>query len=521
MSDSAKIMRRTQAEINQAILDGPGDQGGYSGAAARGTIAAFSGQITRMVLQIGSTAIMSRLLTPGDFGLVAMAATVTAFVGIFTDMGLSGATIQKREITQNSVSTLFWLNLVVGLVLLGVTVALAPLAASFYDEPRIGPLVMWLGLSMPLAAAAAQHSALLSRAMRWIPIQVIGVLSQLAGVIGGIVAVLWFDMGYMALVVQGLSASIVSLILMWSFCRWRPSFTREWRSATGEMKYGANVTGFSLLNFFHRDFDNILIGNRWGAVELGYYNRAYNLLMMPIYLVNNSVGQSAVPILSRMTHDDERWNRAYLVMATATTFFGTLICVNLFAASQPLIRIVLGPQWDEVNRIFEFLAFSCLFSSFGNSGGWVFLSKGATKQYFRWAMFASPLFVLSFVIGLPWKAQGVAFAYAVCMALTVPLYHEYALRQTTIRRRTLAMWIAPIFVIAFIAMALGKLTSGELMATSPALAFFGACGVSTLFYLSAGLICMKTMAHYRPLADAMHERIDPLIARYLTRKPAT
>jgi hypothetical protein len=90
-------MRRSQSDINQAILDGPRDQGSYAGAAARGTVVAFSGQITRMVLQIGGTAVMSRLLTPGDFGLVAMAATVTAFVGIFTDMGLSGATIQKKK----------------------------------------------------------------------------------------------------------------------------------------------------------------------------------------------------------------------------------------------------------------------------------------------------------------------------------------------------------------------------------------------------------------------------------------
>lgn len=514
-------MRRTQAEINQAILDGPGDQGGFAGKAAQGTVVAFGGQMTRMVLQIGGTAIMSRLLTPADFGLVAMAATVTAFVSIFTDMGLSGATIQKQTVTQDSVSTLFWLNLAVGIGLLGVTLLLSPVAASFYDDPRLGPLVMWLGLGMPLGAAAAQHSALLSRAMRWIPIQLIGVIAQIAGIISGVVAVLWLDLGYMALVVQSLTAAAVTLIMTWTFCRWRPTGWRNWRSATSEMAYGANVTGFSLLNFFHRDFDNILIGHRWGAEELGYYNRAYNLLMMPIYLVNNSVGGTAVPILSRLTHDDDRWNRAYLVLVTATTFFGTFICINMFAASQPLIRIVLGPQWDEVNRIFEFLAFSSLFSTFGNAGGWVFLSKGATKQYFRWALFAVPLFVLSFFIGLPWKAQGVALAYAICMALTVPLYHLYALRQTTLRRRTLAAWIAPIFLIAFVAMAFGKLTANALMATSPALAFFSAGAVTSLIYLAIGLLCLKTIAHYRPLADAMHERIDPLIARFLTRGPAT
>jgi polysaccharide transporter, PST family len=513
-------VRPSQAEINEAILAGRIDTGGYSGVAARGTVIAFGGQITRMVLQIGGTAVMSRLLSPADFGLVAMAATVTAFVGIFTDMGLSAATIQKARVTQESVSTLFWLNLAVGMALLGLTLLMAPVAAWFYGDARITPLVIWLGLSMPLAAATAQHGALLGRAMRWFPIQSIGVISQAIGITAGIIAVVWFDLGYMALVVQALGSAFVGLVLHWTFCRWRPSRFTHWRNARSEIGFGANVTGFSFLNFFHRQFDNILIGHRWGASELGFYNRAYNLLMMPILLVNNSVGASAVPVLSRIQHDEERWNRAYLVMSTATAFFGVLICINLFAASQPLIRIVLGPQWDEVNRIFEFLAFSSIFGSVTNSGGWVFLSKGATKQYFRWAMFASPLFVLSFLIGLPWKAAGVALSYAICMGLLMPLYHGYALRLTTITRTTMAKWILPVFAIAAISMSVGKLTAHGLMPVSPALAFFASCFVTTTFYLAIGFACLRILPHYRPMSDALHEKVDPLLARFGRRTPA-
>jgi polysaccharide transporter, PST family len=515
-----QTLRLSQSEINQAVLQGRADAGGYAGVAARGTAIAFGGQITRMVLQLAGTAVMSRLLTPADFGLVAMAATVTAFVGIFTDMGLSAATIQKAQVSQESVSTLFWLNVVVGLILLGLTLLVAPIAGWFYQDARVTPLVMWLGLAMPLAAAAAQHGALLGRAMRWMPIQSIGVISQAIGIVGGIIAIVWFNVGYMALVVQALSGGIANLILHWTFCRWRPSRFRNWRDASSEIRFGANVTGYGVMGFFQRQFDNILIGNHWGATELGFYNRAYNLLSMPILLINNSVGASAVTVLSRIQHDDERWNRAYLVMITGTAFFGTLVCINLFAASQPLILIVLGPQWSEVNRIFEYLAFASIFGCVSNSGGWVFLSKGATKAFFRWGMFAAPLVVLSFVIGLPWKGAGVALSYAVCTGLLMPIYHLYALRQTTIRRATLLLWLLPIFVIAAGCMALGKLTAHALMPVSPALAFFAACAVTTVIYLGLGFACLRIMPHYRPMADDFQEKAAPWLRRMTGQRPA-
>lgn len=513
-------MRASQAEINEAILAGRTDTGGYAGVAARGTVAAFGGQITRMVLQIAGTAVMSRLLSPADFGLLAMAGSVTAFVGLFTDMGLSAATIQKDKITQQTVSTLFWLNLVVGFLLLGLTLLLAPAAASFYGDARIEPLVMWLGLAMPLGAAAAQHGALLGRAMRWIPIQVIGIASQAIGIATGIIAILWLDLSYMALVVQALGAALASLILHWTLCRWRPDPPGRWRHASREMRFGANVTGFSLMNFFHRQFDNILIGHRWGATELGFYNRAYNLLSMPILLINNSVGASAVTVLSRIQHDDARWNRAYLVMLTGTAFFGTLVCINLFAASQPLIRIVLGPQWDAVNGIFEYLAFASLIGCIGNGGGWVFLSKGATRDYFRWSLFASPIYVLSFVVGLPWKGEGVALSYAICSALLMPLYHLLALRHTTIRRGTLALWLVPVVIIASAAMTLGKMVAHALMPVSAALAFFAACGVATLTYLLLGFACVRILPHYAPMAGEIEYKLSSWLLRIGVKRPA-
>ena len=494
-------------------LAGPEISGGYAGHAARGGAVALGGQLTRLALQLVGTAIMSRLLAPDDFGLIAMGGTVTGFVALFTDMGLSVATIQRRDVSQELVSTLFLANVIVGLVLMMIAAAAAPLAALLYDDPRVTLLVISTAISIPLAAAVAQHNALLARAMRWLPLQAIAVSSQAAGLTVGIILAWRTELGYWALVGQIITTSVVTLILTWITCNWRPSRVADWRAASAEFGFGANVTGFSLLNFFHRQFDNVLIGWRWGAVELGFYARAYNLLTLPISLINGSLSSSAIPILARCKDDPERWNIAYLRLATVTAFLGCGLCAVLFVVAKPLIMIVLGPQWGEVSVIFRALAVSSIFATASNSCGWVFISLGRTRQYFYWSLFASPIFVLSFVIGLPWKAEGVAISYAACMMLLAPVYFAYALRQTTITPGILARWMLPVLICSALAIGCGEAVNSTTVEFSdPARLVIGVLTVGAI-YTVLGSISLYLLPQYLSLRIMAHEFLSPLAER--------
>jgi polysaccharide transporter, PST family len=488
--------------------------GSFAGHAARGGAIAFGGQVTRLVLQLLGTAIMSRLLAPADFGLIAMAATVTGFVALFTDMGLSVATIQKTEVSQPLVSTLFFVNIGVGLILMIAAALAAPFAALLYNDPRVTMIVIGMALSIPLAAAVAQHDALLARAMRWMPLQLIALVSQAVGLVAGILLAWKGDVGVWALVAQMITASIVTLILTWIVCDWRPSRVDNWRDARAELGFGANVTGFSLLNFFHRQFDNILIGWRWGAVELGFYARAYNLLTLPIGLINGSLSSSAIPILAKCKDDPERWNAAYLRLATVTAFLGCGLCAILFAVAEPLVNIILGPGWGEVSIIFRALAMSSIFATASNSCGWVFISLGRTRQYFYWSLFASPIFVLSFVIGLPWKAEGVAISYAACMAILAPIYFAYAARQTTLTFVTLSRWIVPVLLAAALAIGAGEVVNRVTRETNDFVrVIIGALTAGSLYALLGGA-CLYGLSHYRPLREMLHEFIAPISRRF-------
>ena len=499
---------------NARTLAGPESSGSFAGDAARGGVIAFGGQITRLILQLLGTAIMSRLLAPEDFGLIAMAVTVTGFIGLFTDLGLSVATIQKTEVSQPMVSILFFVNIGVGIILMVVAAIAAPFAALLYNDPRVTLIVIGMALCIPLAAAVAQHDALLARGMRWMPLQLIALASQAAGLVVGVLLAWKTDAGVWAIVAQMVTAGVVTLILTWIICDWRPSRVDNWRDARAELGFGANVTGFSLLNFFHRQFDNILIGSRWGAIELGFYARAYNLLTMPINLINGSLSSSAIPILAKCKDDPERWNAAFLRLATVTAFLGCGLCAILFAIAEPLVNIILGPGWGEVSVIFRALAMSSIFATASNACGWVFISLGRTRQYFYWALFASPIFVLSFVIGLPWKAQGVAISYAACMAILAPIYFIYAVRQTTMTFGTLARWMAPVLIIAAIAIGAGEAVNMTTRALPDFLRLVvGALTAGTVYAVLGGA-CLYGLSHYRPLQTMLHDFIGLTVRRF-------
>ena len=506
-------MTRTEARqaANARALANRSDGGSFAGHAARGGAIAFGGQISRMVLQLLGTAIMSRLLAPEDFGLIAMAVTITGFVGLFTDMGLSVATIQRSEVSQPLVSTLLFVNVGVGLILMLLATAAAPLAALLYNDPRVTLIVIGMAVSIPLAAAAAQHNALLARSMRWLPLQLIAFTSQAVGLTVGVVLAWKAGAGVWALVAQIVTASLVTLILTWIVCDWRPSRVSNWRVARDELGFGANVTGFSLLNFLHRQFDNVLIGWRWGAVELGFYARAYNLLTLPIGLINGSLSSSAIPILSRCKDDPERWNAAYLRLATVTAFLGCGLCAALFVIAEPLVDIVLGPGWAEVSVIFRVLAISSIFGTASNSCGWVFVSLGRTRQYFYWSLFGCPLYALSFVIGLPWKAQGVAIGYAICAFALTPLYFLYATRQTTMRLRTVAVWIIPVLVCGMIAIGAGELVNMMTAGTHDIVRIVVGGLTAGLVYAGIGGAFLYGLPHYRPMLVMLHDAIGAIV----------
>lgn len=238
------------------------------GRAFRGGLITLISQAVKLVLQLLSAAVLGRLLLPRDFGLLAMVMSVTGFIGMFKDLGLSNATIQRPKITHGQVSGLFWINCALSAGVTLVVAMLAPFIAWFYHEPELLWITLALSANFIFSGLTVQHQALLRRQMQFKTTAVIDMMSMASGVATGIVMA-GLRFGYWSLVGAQFGTSIINCALVWTSCGWRPGVFQK-RVGLGPMlSFGGHLTGFTVLNYFTRNFDNILIGRVLGSAPLG------------------------------------------------------------------------------------------------------------------------------------------------------------------------------------------------------------------------------------------------------------
>jgi O-antigen/teichoic acid export membrane protein len=416
----------------------------------RGGTVTMIAQLVKFSLNLGSNVLLARLLTPQDYGLIGMVTAVTGFVTLFKDLGLSMATVQQEEINHEQVSNLFWVNVTLGVVTGLITIGIAPGIASFYQEPRLIWITIALASGFIMGSLGVQHSALLNRQMQFKTLVINDILSMSIGVVAAIVAA-FYGLSYWALVIMPLTTAVTSTIGVWLACSWRPGLPLR-RSGTRTMlAFGSNLTGFSIVNYFARNLDNVLIGRVWGAQQLGLYAKAYQLLLMPISQINAPIAAVAVPSLSRLQKDPEKFRHHYLKALSVIAFLTMPIITLMIVTSEEIIELTLGSQWREAATIFRLLAISAIVQPICNTTGWLYISTGKTNQMFKWGLFASPFIVLSFFIGLPYGAKGVAFSYAIAMILQALPCMYFAIKGTNITVLNLLQALKEQFLSALIA----------------------------------------------------------------------
>jgi PST family polysaccharide transporter len=420
----------------------------------RGGAIATSAQILRMVLQIVSVAVLARLLLPEHFGLVAMGGSVTAFIMAFTELNASMVTIQRDKLDQDLVSGLFLITIATSFSAVLIGAIAMPLASAFFHDPRVGIIVVGQALSAPIGALGAQHTALLTRNMKWMRLHSVIIGGQAVGIIASIVAAWAFNVGYWALIVQTWAAAIATSALAWMACAWRPTWVRHWAPARKSIGMGLHLTGSSILTILIRQLDNILIGWRWGAVELGYYARAYTLLQTPLGFLTGPLSTALVPVMSQLQNDPPKWRLAYLDSLAVITFVGGAMGCLLYGGAGTIVRLALGPGWADTVAIFMNLSITMLAATPMRTTGWIYLSLGRTRRQLHWGFIITPIYLVSFVIGLPFGAKGVALAFSVAQLLAFFPCFLWAIHDTNIRMRDI-LAVVGLPTLATISVALG------------------------------------------------------------------
>lgn len=392
----------------------------------------ISTQLAGVVIQLLGTVILARLLSPDDYGIIAMVLVVTNFAGLFRDLGLSAVTVQKPDITPAQLSGLFWMQVGMGGLLTGLTIAVSPAVAWFYGQPEITPVMMALAPTFLIASFGSQSSALLQRRLAFGRIASATITSSLVGLA---VAVIGASTGlrYWALVWSAVATGVSSTLLLFILAGWRPQFRVRGAGIRALLRSGLNITGFDLFNFFHRNLDNILIGRVSGAVALGLYSRAYSLMMFPVQNLRGPINAVAFPNLAGLQHDPAAFRGYFCQMTSLLAFASMPLTALLFLAAEPVIRLTLGEAWMPVVPIFSLLAIVAFVQPVFTLFGLVCLSTGRTRRYFWLGVFNTICTGIGFGAGVHHGPVGVAAGYAAATYLSAwPLLH-WTFRGTPVR----------------------------------------------------------------------------------------
>ena len=367
------------------------------------------------IFQLALFLILARQLTPEDYGLVAMVLAFTGFAPLIVDLGTRDAVIQKPRITESELAALFWITVAVGLIFTLLMAVSSPLIAWFYHEPRLLTVTLVSSLTFLSTALACQHNGLLRRAMRF---QTVALIEFVAGALSVIIAIAmaWRGWHYWSLIIRPIALHLLNASGVWLFCRWVPAKPALTSSVGGMLKFGVNVIGFSLTDFFKGNSDRVAIGRGYGAERLGHYQNAFMVYDNLLGLTTNAL-DVATGSLSKLVHDVKEFRRVWSNALSAVTFYAMPAFGIMAVTSQDVIVLLLGSKWSTAGVLLSVLAMRGIPHVVERTIGWLFMPAGRSDRLLRWGFISTSAQLAALFAGMRFGFTGVVVAYTACMYL--------------------------------------------------------------------------------------------------------
>ncbi|HHW4678111.1 MAG TPA: lipopolysaccharide biosynthesis protein [Xylella sp.] len=407
--------------MSDGVISGSAvSQRSLASRAAGGAVVTMLGQGARMVVQLAIIVLLARLLTPHDYGLMAMVTAIVGVADILRDFGLSSAAIQAKHITNAQRDNLFWINSGIGFVLSLAVFGAAHMIANFYREPGVVKITQVLAITFLINGMTTQYRANLSREMRFGQLALSDIGAQVLGLLFG-VGVALLGGGVWALVLQQVVQAVANLAIAMVCARWLPRGYHRDVSMGSFLSFGWNLMVAQLLGYANRSVGQVIIGYRLGPNVLGLYNRAFQVLMVPLNQVVAPASSVALPVLSQLQDDRDRFD-AFLLRGQ-TIMLHVIVALFAFACAQatPFIVLVLGEQWRPAVLLFQVLTLAGITQSAGYASYWLFLARGLIRHYLLFSIVSHVLLVVCVCIGAYWGVFGVAIGYSISLALIWPL----------------------------------------------------------------------------------------------------
>lgn len=474
-------MRPFQA--NGAFEPIEADQG-LRRSALRAAAASIAGQTGSFAVALGSVVVLGRLLTPSDFGVVTMVTTVSLLLRSFGLNGFTELIIQREDLTEELASNFFWINSGIAFAIAFLFAASGPLLARFYHNPTVVPVTEGMSLTIAIGPLGYVHSAILQRGMHFRSVAAIGFIGQTALVIVSIVlAIAGFH--YWALVWGSVTQTIVTASGSWLVCRWIPRMPRRATGTGSGFVFAINVYSHYAFSYLTRNTDNLLVGWRYGARELGFYKKAYDLFVLPETQLLSPLTAVVVNTLSRLRNDRAQFERYFLRTISVLAFVGMGVGTDFALVGKDLIRLVLGPGWDQAGQIFSLFGPGIGVMLLYFTHGWIHLSIGRPGRWLYWGVIEFLCTASLFLLTLHWGPSGVAFAWTASYFLLMFPGFWYAGKPIDLDVGSILAGIWKFFVASAVAGAatflIARMISFSFIGDGAALALVRMTSVSLLF----------------------------------------
>lgn len=364
----------------------------------------------RLMLQIAQLAILARLLSPADYGLMAMVGVILSFAGLFSDIGINSAFVQRQNITLEQRSSLFWANLLTSTALTGLLIAVSPILAWLFDDPRLTPLIMLSASTFILSALGQQILMSAEKSLTFRPVVILEVCAAFLGFATAVFAA-QAGWGVYSLVTAGITSALTSTVLAWLFLArdWRPMWRLNIEDVRPFLGYGSATVANNIVNQLNTTIDIFLGGRLLAATQLGFYSVPRNLTLQLQFMINPIITRVGFPLIAQVQSDVPRVNTIYLKTLNMTASTNAPLYLGIAFFAPEIVAILLGAGWGHSAEILRILALWGGLRSTGNPVGSLLFGMGRADLALKWNMAMSLIVAPALWFGSKGGPEGLAW----------------------------------------------------------------------------------------------------------------
>lgn len=376
--------------------------------AVSGLIWTFAQQFGAQLISFTVGIILARILLPSDFGVIAMFGVVIALAGAIIDGGMASSLIRTKEIDQSDLSTVFWFNIATSFLLYIIIFITAPFIAQFYKVEILTPVIRVYSLTLIISSFGSVQNMRFVKDMDFRTGFKIQLPSLIIGGISGVIMA-WKGLGIWTLVFYPLIQSTISVIQLWLYSKWRPSFIFDKVKFKYHFNYGYKLTISDLLNTLFKNSYTIIIGKYFSPTDLGFYNRADSLKQLPVSNLSTALNKVTFPLFAKISNDDGKLREVYKRLMKVVIFIIAPILCLMAAVAEPLIRFILTDKWLPSVPYFQVLVIAGILYPVHAYNLNILKVKGRTDLFFKLEIYKKILMVLVLIFSVHFGVMGIVW----------------------------------------------------------------------------------------------------------------